>query len=102
MAKAPSCESSPDLSSHFSAMSLEERELKARKEIEAMELEEYVVDLEAKRDTMKRRHEERLQCARYDSAIQRRGGARTLRLQTLKVEMKVDDSTPPSNNIRMQ
>ena len=47
-------------------MSLEERELKARKEIEAMELEECVANLEAKRDTMKRRREEQLQCERYD------------------------------------
>ena len=56
MAKAPSPESSPKLSGHFSAMSLEERELKARKEIEAMELEEQVANLEAKRDAMKRMH----------------------------------------------
>ena len=68
MAKAPSCESSPDLSSHFSAMSLEERELKVWKEIEAMELEECVADLEAKRDAMKRRYEERLRCSRCDDS----------------------------------
>ena len=50
MPKAPSHESSPDLSSRFFAMSLEERELKPWKEIEAMELEECIAELEAKRD----------------------------------------------------
>ena len=38
MAKAASRESSPDISSQFSSSTLEEKELKARREIEAMEL----------------------------------------------------------------
>ena len=37
MAKAPSRDSSPDLCTQFSTLTLEERELKARKEIEALE-----------------------------------------------------------------
>ena len=66
MAKDPSRESSPELSTHFSSVSLEERELKAQKEIEAMELEERVANLEAKRDAMKRRRDEWLQREKYD------------------------------------
>ena len=59
-------ESSPELSSHFYVISLEERELKTWKEIEAMELEERVANLEAKSDAMKRRHEEWLPRGRYN------------------------------------
>ena len=54
MATAPSRESSPDLCTQFSSLTLEERELKAQKDIEALELEERVASLEAKRNLMKR------------------------------------------------
>ena len=61
MAKAPSRDSSPDLCTQFSTLTLVERELKARNEIEALELEERIATLETKRDLMKCRNEERLQ-----------------------------------------
>ena len=60
MAKAPSRDSSPDISSHFASLTLEEREVKAKKEIEALELEERASELEAKRDAMRQRREKRL------------------------------------------
>ncbi len=60
MAKPPSRDSSPELSDRFASLTLAERELKARKNIEALELEERVADLEARRDAMLRRREERL------------------------------------------
>ena len=60
MAKDPSRDSSPDMSDRFASLTLEEREIKARKEIEALKLEERVAELEARRDTMRRRKEEHL------------------------------------------
>ena len=53
MAKDPSRDSSPDMSDRFASLTLEEREIKARKEIEALKLEERVAELEARRDTMR-------------------------------------------------
>ena len=60
MATAPSREFSPDIITQFSSVTVEEQELKARKEIKGIELEERVANLEAKRDAMKWRQEERL------------------------------------------
>ena len=60
MAKAPSLDSSPDISDRFATLPLKEREIKARKEIEVLELEERVADLEVRGDAMRRRKEERL------------------------------------------
>ena len=58
--KGSSRDSSPDISSKFAALTLEERETKARNEIAAMELEERVAQLREKRDAMHRRRAERI------------------------------------------
>ena len=57
--KAPS-RGSRDISTRFASLTLEEWEVKARKEIEALELEERVAELEARRGVMQCRREEHL------------------------------------------
>ena len=112
MAKALSRDSSPDLCTQFSTLTLEERELKAWKEIEVLELEERAWRRTETSWSTGRRNgydEKKMDSSfqslsgqyRHDGTVEQGGGARLLWLWSIKVEEQVKVSTPSTQLFRL-